>query len=84
MANDFTSARDAAEARLEAAAEPLAKALAKQAGTKPPKTPRERAERRIQEEPDRSEAVIRKLRGLSKQELQRVAEAIDDMLNETK
>ena len=82
MAHDFRSARDDAEARLDAAIEPFKRDLAKKAGVKLPTSPREKAERRLSEPEDKSTPIIRKLTGLSADELRRVQSEVNDLLRE--
>lgn len=84
MAKTHREARDSAEARLDAIVSPVADAVARKAGVKPPRTARDKAEERLSRPADKAGPVIARLKGLSKPELQKVAEAIDDMLNETK
>ena len=83
MAKSFRDARDSAEARLEETVAPVAEALGqKKAGIKD--TPKERARRRMEQEPERAADVKRRLQGLSDEELRRVAKAVSDLLDETR
>ncbi len=86
MAKSFSDARDAADARLEEAVAPFARELARKAGAKEPKNARDRAERRLQESDGdgKAERIVKQLRGLSKAELQRVAEAANELLDDAR